>query len=103
MNTVKTPDGKSENYTYNKNSQITIINSLIEGTLSYDKSKLGTVSLECGIKESLSYNDAGLISGISYSSDTSRDSKINYSPAKGKGGGTQYFTTNTSDFTAIGK
>ena len=41
----------------------------LKGTLSYDKSKLGTVSLECGIKKSLSYNDAGLISGISYSSD----------------------------------
>ena len=66
---VKTPDGKSENYTYNKNSQITAINGLIKGTLSYDKSKLDTVSLECGIKKSLSYNDAGLISGISYSSD----------------------------------
>ena len=59
---VKTPDGKSENYTYNKNSQITAINGLIKGTLSYDKSKLDTVSLECGIKKSLSYNDAGLIS-----------------------------------------
>ena len=69
MNTVKTPDGKSENYTYNKNSQITAINGLIKGTLSYDKSKLDTVSLECGIKKSLSYNDAGLISGIAYSSD----------------------------------
>ena len=66
---VKTPDGKSENYTYNKNSQITAINGLIKGTLSYNKAKLGTVNLECGIKKSLSYNDAGLISGIAYSSD----------------------------------
>ena len=41
----------------------------LKGTLSYDKAKLDTVSLECGIKKSLSYNDAGLISGIAYSSD----------------------------------
>ncbi len=69
LTSVTTPDNKTETYTYNKNSQVSAIDGLIKGTLSYNKSRLEAVSLNNGLKKTFSYNEAGLISEISYSSD----------------------------------
>ncbi len=77
---VKTPDGKSEEYTYNKNSQVTALSGMIGGTLSYNKkdTRLETVTLNGGLKKNLSYNEAGLISGISYGSEKNTSLKTGF-------------------------
>ena len=71
LTSVTTPDGKKEAYSYNKNSQITAISGLINGTLSYNNTtkRLDSVNLECGINKNLTYNESGLVSEFSYSSD----------------------------------
>ena len=71
LTSVTTPDGKKESYSYNKNSQITAISGLINGTLSYNNTtkRLDSVNFECGINKNLTYNESGLVSEFSYSSD----------------------------------
>ncbi|BDC93219.1 hypothetical protein TRBR_13160 [Treponema bryantii] len=67
---VQTPDRNIENYEYNKNNQIQKFTGKINGTLSYDKSKLSTINFDCGLEKTISYNDIGLISSFAYSLKT---------------------------------
>ena len=71
LTSVTTPDAKKENYSYNKNSQVTEIGGLINGTLSYNNTtkRLDSVNFECGINKNLTYNESGLVSEFSYSSE----------------------------------
>ena len=78
LTSVTTPDNKTETYTYNKNSQVSAIDGLIKGTLSYNKSRIEAVSLNNGLKKTFSYNEAGLISEISYSSIENKSLKSGF-------------------------
>ena len=76
---VTTPDGKSEHYAYNKNSQVTALSGMFSGKMTYSNARSEKLSLsESGIVRNYAYNEAGLISSLSYTSDTGLQTGFEY-------------------------
>ncbi len=76
---VHISDGKKETYSYNQNSQVSAISGIVSGKLAYSNARPDKLSFsEISIVKKYGYNEAGLISSLSYTSDTGLQTGFEY-------------------------
>ncbi len=79
LTSVTSPKGKKEEYSYNKNSQVSAISNLINGNLTYTNSRLATLKISnIGIEKKYDYSEDGLISSIVFSSNKGLQTGFKY-------------------------
>lgn len=79
LTSVTSPKGKKEEYSYNKNSQVSVISNLINGNLTYTNSRLATLKISnIGIEKKYDYSEDGLISSIVFSSNKGLQTGFKY-------------------------
>jgi YD repeat-containing protein len=66
LTAVTTPDGKSTEYSYNTNSQVTAMSGWVDGNITYENALMKQYTLINGVTKSFTYDDYRRISVITY-------------------------------------